>query len=82
MRGVINMLKDVLEFMVKSLVNEPEKVTIDQVDTDEKINISVAVDQQDIGKVIGKEGRTIKALRVYVASLGSPERPVYIELKK
>lgn len=76
------MLKDIVEFIVKSMVNEPEKVVVEQVDADDKTTVSIAVDNQDIGKMIGKDGRTIKALRMYVASLGSSERSVYLDLKK
>ncbi|TET49350.1 MAG: KH domain-containing protein [Actinomycetota bacterium] len=58
-------MKELLEYMVKELVDSPDDVEIEEVEEDEKtviFNLKVAED--DLGKVIGKKGRTANALRI------------------
>jgi len=58
-------VKELLEYMVKELVDSPDDVEIEEVEEDEKtviFNLKVAED--DLGKVIGKKGRTANALRI------------------
>ncbi len=60
-------MKELLEYMVKELVDSPDDVEIEEVEEDEKtviFNLKVAED--DLGKVIGKKGRTANALRIVV----------------
>ena len=56
-------LKDLIEFVSKSLVDVPEKVVVTEVVEDETIRVELKVDKSDLGKVIGKQGRTARALR-------------------
>ena len=63
--------EDVLEFVAKQLVDHPEDVRVD-VDEDQRETVlELHVNQQDLGKVIGKRGRTAKALRTLVKAAGS-----------
>ena len=55
--------KDLVQHIVKTLVDKPEAVVITATDVDGKIVISVKVDDADLGRVIGKDGQTIRALR-------------------
>ena len=56
-------MKDLLEFIVKSLVDDPSEVHISEV-TGDKITIyELRVSKKDIGKIIGKRGRTAMAIR-------------------
>ena len=58
-------MKELLEYMVKELVDSPDDVEIEEVEEEEKtviFNLKVAED--DLGKVIGKKGRTANALRI------------------
>ncbi|MDD3776311.1 MAG: KH domain-containing protein [Actinomycetota bacterium] len=59
------MVKELLEYMVKELVDNPEEVQITEEEEDEKTVIfKLKVAEDDLGKVIGKKGRTANALRV------------------
>ena len=58
-------MKELLEYMVKELVDNPDDVDIEEVEEDEKtIIFKLKVAEEDLGKVIGKKGRTANALRV------------------
>ncbi len=58
-------MKELLEYMVKELVDNPDDVQITEEEEDEKtIIFKLQVAEEDLGKVIGKKGRTANALRV------------------
>lgn len=58
-------MKELLEYMVKELVDNPDNVEIEEEEEDEKTVIfKLKVAEDDLGKVIGKKGRTANALRV------------------
>ena len=58
-------MKELLEYMVKELVDAPDNVEIMEEEEDEKTVIfKLKVAEEDLGKVIGKKGRTANALRV------------------
>ncbi len=58
-------MKELLEYIVKELVDNPDNVEIEEEEEDEKTVIfKVKVAEEDLGKVIGKKGRTANALRV------------------
>lgn len=57
------MLKNIIEYFVTKLVEKPDGVTVTEIQTAEKTIIEIRVAAQDLAKVIGKEGRTFKALR-------------------
>jgi uncharacterized protein len=58
-------VKELLEYMVKELVDNPDNVEIEEEEEDEKtIIFKLKVAEDDLGKVIGKKGRTANALRV------------------
>ena len=60
-------LKEFTEFLVKSLVRDPEMVAVKELESDEDtIMIQVLVDQEDMGAVIGKDGRLANAIRTLV----------------
>jgi len=56
-------LKDLIEYVGKSLVDMPEKVEVREIVGEQTVVIELIVDETDRGKVIGKQGRTAKALR-------------------
>ena len=62
---------NVLEFVVKQLVDNPDDVAVAITEGDREIVLELTVNQDDLGKVIGKRGRTAKALRTLVKSAGS-----------
>jgi uncharacterized protein len=56
-------MKEFIEYIVKNLVDKPDLVAIACHETDTGVVVEVRVDAQDVGKVIGRKGLTIKALR-------------------
>ena len=56
-------LKDLVEFMAKSLVDEPESVEVKEVVGDQTTVVELNVQKSDLGKVIGKQGRTARSMR-------------------
>lgn len=57
------MLKDLVEFIAKSLVDKPEEVLVTEVGKEQTIVYELRVAKDDLGKVIGKQGRTARAIR-------------------
>lgn len=66
-------MKEFLEFIAKHLVDYPEQVSIHQEDKDNKSVFMLRVNQQDVGKVIGKKGRTAHALRTLLSAVAAKE---------
>lgn len=62
----MNKMKELVEYIVKSLVDKPEEVKVNEVKSEKTIILELKVAQQDIGKVIGKQGRIIKAIRIVI----------------
>lgn len=56
-------LQDLVRFLTKSLVDEPDQVEISGTEDDSLVDLEIKVAQDDIGKVIGRQGRTIRAIR-------------------
>jgi len=63
-------VKELVELIVKSLVDNPDKVKVTQLDGEQSSIIELAVAPEDMGKVIGKQGRNAQAIRVIVAAAG------------
>jgi uncharacterized protein len=59
-------VKDTLEYFIRALVEDPDSVQVDEHVDGDKVQYLVKVAEDDVGKVIGKQGRTIKALRTLV----------------
>lgn len=66
------MIKDLLEYIVKKLVEQADQVSVALTEQDETQVFAITVDSADRGKVIGREGQTIKALRI-LAGVLAPE---------
>ena len=58
------MEKELVEFVVKSLVDNPDEVSVNKVEGEKSTILELRVAQDDVGKVIGKQGRIAKAIRV------------------
>jgi len=56
-------MKELIEYIVKAVVDNPEDVNVTQVDGESTVVFELRVRQEDVGKVIGKKGRTINAIR-------------------
>lgn len=62
------MERDLVEYIAKSLVDEPSQVRVNQTEGDRSTVIELRVAQADIGKVIGKHGRIAKAIRTVLSA--------------
>lgn len=69
--GSIEKIVAFVEYIVKSLVDVPTEVKIDFVDKSEEQVINISCKKEDIGKIIGKSGKTIMAIRALVAGAAS-----------
>lgn len=67
-------MKDILELIIKNLVTNPEAVSINEVTGEKSIVFEVKVDNADMGKVIGKQGRIAKAIREIVKAVAAKEQ--------
>lgn len=56
-------LKTLIEYVSKALVDMPEKVEVNEIEGEQTTVLELKVDKSDLGKVIGKQGRTARALR-------------------
>jgi len=64
-------LKSLVEYMSKALVDAPEGVSVSEVSGDQTTVFELKVDKSDLGKVIGKQGRTARALRTIMNAASS-----------
>jgi uncharacterized protein len=62
------MLKDIIEYIAKTLVDEPEAVQVTEIEGEVTSVIELRVAKPDLGKVIGKEGRTARAMRTILTA--------------
>lgn len=67
-------MKELIEYIVKALVDKPEEVNITENQQETAIMIEVRVAPEDAGKVIGREGRIINALRMVAKAAGAKEK--------
>ncbi len=66
-------MKQVLEFVAKSLVDNPDAVTVTEVDGEDGMVLELRVAEGDMGKVIGRQGRIAKAIRTVVKAAANRE---------
>ncbi|MCI0349641.1 MAG: KH domain-containing protein [Acidobacteriales bacterium] len=62
-------MRALIEQIAKALVDEPDKVSVEQVDGDTTV-LELRVAQSDLGKVIGKQGRTARSMRTILGAAG------------
>jgi len=66
-------MKEILEIVIKSLVENQNEVLINQVDNENGIVFEIKVSESDMGKVIGKQGRVAKSIRTLLRAIASKE---------
>ena len=67
-------MKDLVEVIAKALVDEPEAVAVNEVEDGNATILELTVAPGDLGKVIGKQGRTARSLRTIVSAAGTKSR--------
>ncbi len=68
MSGSVDKLKDLVAYMACSLVDDPDAVDVALIDGDREIVLELTVAEDDLGKVIGREGRTARAMRTLLTA--------------
>lgn len=71
-------MKELITYIARSLVDNPDKVSVFEVESGRTSIFELTVSKEDIGKVIGKEGKTAKAMRTIVSAAASKMRKNYI----
>ncbi|HOY84131.1 MAG TPA: KH domain-containing protein [Candidatus Syntrophosphaera sp.] len=66
-------MKELIEFMVKALVDDPSEVNITEIQDDKITLYELRVSKTDIGKVIGKRGRTAGAIRTIINAVSTKQ---------
>ena len=61
-------MKELIEYIVKALVDTPDKVQVNEIAGEKSIIYELKVGEGDLGKIIGKEGRTAKAIRTIITA--------------
>ncbi len=64
-------MRELIEFIAKSLVDRPESVVVKDTEGEKTTIIELRVAQEDLGKVIGKQGRTARAMRTILNAAGT-----------
>jgi hypothetical protein len=72
-------MKEFVEYIVRSLVSDQQHVVVDVDEGDRTIEVRVSVAQEDMGRIIGRRGRTVNSIRSLLRVLGSA-RGVRVEL--
>ena len=66
-------MKELVEVIAKSLVDHPEDVRVEEKQQDRQVSLELHVDEDDMGKVIGRQGRIAKAMRTVVKAAATRE---------
>ena len=75
-------MKELVELIAKSLVDNPDSVVVTETSDDNTINIELTVAPEDMGKVIGKGGRIAKAIRTVVKAAASKgDKKVVVDIR-
>ena len=64
-------MEDLVEYLAKALVDKPDEVRVERVERDGAIVLELRVAPDDVGKVIGRQGRIARALRTIVRAAGA-----------
>lgn len=66
-------MEELIAFIARSLVDQPDAVRVNRTEEDDAVIVELAVAPEDLGKVIGKQGRTARAMRSLLAALAAKE---------
>ena len=75
-------MRELVQFLAESLVDQPDQVHVEETEGPEAVILELTVAQEDMGKVIGKQGRIAKAIRTVVkAATAKDAKPVFVEIQ-
>ena len=66
-------MKELITYIAKSLVDHPDAVEVNESEKDDTITLELTVAKEDLGKVIGKQGRTVRAMRSLLSAAAGKE---------
>lgn len=69
-------MKELLEYIARSMVDNPDEVEVTEVETDTGLKLELRVAPSDMGKVIGRQGRTSKEIRAIVKAAAGSRRVI------
>lgn len=76
-------MRELLTFVAQSLVDHPDQVVVRETEGPEAVILELSVAEDDMGKVIGKQGRIAKAIRTVVsAATDKNSKPVFVEIQQ
>jgi predicted RNA-binding protein YlqC (UPF0109 family) len=75
---MVNVMLELVKYIAESLVDKPEEVKVSQTEDEKSIIIELSVAREDMGKVIGKQGRIAKAIRAVVKAASTKSRKKYV----
>jgi predicted RNA-binding protein YlqC (UPF0109 family) len=74
-------VKELLEYIARSLVEHPDAVEVDVDENDDEVELTLVVDERDMGRVIGRDGRIANAIRSLLRIMGARDgRHVELEI--
>ncbi len=74
-------MKELLEYIARSLVEHPDAVEVDVDENDDEVELTLVVDERDMGRVIGRDGRIANAIRSLLRIMGARDgRHVELEI--
>lgn len=74
-------MKDLVQYLATALVDAPEDVSVEEHVFDQEVTVELSVNQDDLGKIIGKKGRTARALRSIVSAVGAKKgKRVFLDI--
>jgi len=66
-------VKEFIEYIAKHLVDQPEEVSLEMEEKDDKLIFKLKVSEKDVGKIIGREGKTASAIRTLLRAVAAKE---------
>jgi predicted RNA-binding protein YlqC (UPF0109 family) len=77
------LMKEFIEFIAKSLVDDPESVRVDEATEENRVTLKLHVSKSDLGKVIGKQGKTAKSMRtLFTAVAAKHNKSGHLEIEE
>ncbi len=71
-------MKELIEMIAKALVDSPDEVKVTEVEGEQTVVLELRVAQSDLGKVIGKQGRTARSIRTLLGAAGMKVRKRFV----
>ncbi len=67
-------MKEIIEVVIKGLVDNPEEVNVKEIEEAKSTTYEIKVSEEDMGKVIGKQGRIAKSIRTVIKAIASKDK--------